>query len=107
MAGFANPAAFARYDMPIISARSIDTRVKIWDGETVVLGGLIQETTTIVHDRVPILADIPLIGWLFENKGEDRQKQNLLIFVSARLVNNAGLPIRENNIRGLPDFKRL
>jgi len=61
----------------------------------------------MVNDRVPILADIPLVGWLFENKGENRQKQNLLIFVSARLVNNAGLPIRENNIRGLPDFKRL
>jgi general secretion pathway protein D len=102
-----NPVAIARYDVPIISTRSIDTRVKVWDGETVVLGGLIQETVTSVNDRVPILADIPFIGRFFENKGENRQKQNLLIFVSARLVNNAGLPIRENNIRGLPDFKRL
>ena len=100
-------AATARYDMPILSARSIDTRVKIWDGETVVLGGLVQETAVSVNDRVPILADLPLVGWLFENKGESRTKRNLLIFVSARLVNNAGLPIRENNIRGLPDFKRL
>ena len=99
--------ATARYDMPILSARSIDTRVKIWDGETVVLGGLLQETATEVHDRLPILSDIPLVGWLFENKGEHRAKRNLLIFVSARLVNNAGLPVRENNIRGLPDFKRL
>jgi type II secretory pathway component GspD/PulD (secretin)/tetratricopeptide (TPR) repeat protein len=107
VADFGNPAAVSRYDMPIISSRSIDTRVKVWDGETVVLGGLIQETVTMVNDRVPILADIPLVGWLFENKGENRQKQNLLIFVSARLVNNAGLPIRENDIRGLPDFKRL
>ena len=107
VAGFGIPTALTRYDMPIISSRSIDTRVKVWDGETVVLGGLIQETVTMVNDRVPILADIPLVGWLFENKGENRQKQNLLIFVSARLVNNAGLPIRENDIRGLPDFKRL
>lgn len=99
--------ATARYDMPILSARSIDTRVKIWDGETVVLGGLLQETVTSVDDRVPILSDIPLIGFLFKNEGANHAKRNLLIFVSARLVNNAGLPIRENNIRGLPDFKRL
>ena len=99
--------ATARYDMPILSARSIDTRVKIWDGETVVLGGLLQEKVTTVEDKIPILGDIPLIGFLFKNEGENHAKRNLLIFVSARLVNNAGLPIRENNIRGLPDFKRL
>jgi len=99
--------ATARYDMPVLSARSIDTRVKIWDGETVVLGGLLQEKVTSVEDKIPLLGDLPLIGFLFKNEGENHQKRNLLIFVSARLVNNAGLPIRENNIRGLPDFKRL
>ena len=93
--------------MPILSSRSIDTRVKIWDGETVILGGLTQETVITVDDKIPGLGDIPLLGFLFKNEGESHAKQNLLIFVSARLVNNAGLPIRENNIRGLPDFKRL
>ena len=97
----------ARFDMPILSSRSIDTRIKMWDGESVVIGGLLKEKVISWNDNVPYLSDIPLLGELFKNEGDARIKQNLLIFVSARLVNNAGLPIRENNIRGLPDFKRL
>jgi len=97
----------ARYDMPILSRRSVDTRVKIWDGETIVLGGLIRESVVAIDDRIPFLSDIPLLGRLFRNEGEHRQKTNLLIFVSARLVDNAGLPLRQSEVRGLPDFKRL
>jgi len=97
----------ARYDMPIISTRSIDSRVKLWDGETVLLGGLIKERVIAVNDRIPFLSDIPLVGRLFQNKGEMHEKTNLLIFISARLVNTAGMPLRESEVRGLPDFKRL
>ena len=97
----------ARYDMPILSSRSVDTRIKMWDGESVVIGGLLKERVVAWKDNVPFLSDVPFLGELFKNEGDGRIKQNLLIFVTARLVNNAGLPIRENNIRGLPDFKRL
>ncbi|NQZ57830.1 MAG: hypothetical protein HRT88_10260 [Lentisphaeraceae bacterium] len=95
------------FDTPIIGTRSIETSVKIWDGETILVGGLTQEKVISVNDRVPYLADLPLIGGLFRNKGEQRVKNNILIFVSARLIDNAGLPLRENEVRGLPDFKRL
>ncbi|MCH2205117.1 MAG: hypothetical protein MK132_04500 [Lentisphaerales bacterium] len=105
--GGADITALSRYDMPILSSRSIDTRIKMWDGESVVIGGLLKEKVVAWKDNVPYLSDVPLIGELFKNEGDGRVKQNLLIFVTARLVNNAGLPIRENNIRGLPDFKRL
>ena len=97
----------SRFDMPILSSRSVDTRIKMWDGESVIIGGLLKEKAISWKDNVPYLSDVPLIGELFKNEGDGRIKQNLLIFVTARLVNNAGLPIRENNIRGLPDFKRL
>lgn len=97
----------SRFDMPILSTRTVDTRIKMWDGESVVIGGLLKEKVISWNDSVPYLSDIPLLGAMFRNEGDARIKQNLLIFVSARLVNNAGLPIRENNIRGLPDFKRL
>ncbi|NQZ58191.1 MAG: hypothetical protein HRT88_12095, partial [Lentisphaeraceae bacterium] len=97
----------SRYDMPVISTRSVETRVKIWDGESVVIGGLMKEQVVTVNDRIPYLADLPLIGGLFENKGERREKNSLMIFVTARLIDRAGLPLRANDVRGLPDFKRL
>ena len=91
--------------MPILSERSVRTKVVIWDGETVVLGGLIQERLEKYEDRIPLLGDIPFLGRLFTNKGEKSTKVNLLIFVNARLVNPAGIPIRINDLRGLPDFR--
>ena len=95
------------YQMPILSARTLETRVTIWDGETIMLGGLIREKVTAVDDKVPYLSDIPFVGRLFRNKGQQSEKQNLLVFVSARLIDPAGLPKKPNNNKGLPDFKRL
>ena len=91
---------------PIISRRQIRTKVIVWDGETVVLGGMITENITQTDDSVPFLSKLPVFGRLFETKGEVSDKRNLLIFVTARLVNPAGLPVRTADIRGLPDFRR-
>lgn len=91
---------------PIMSERSVATKVIIWDGETVVLGGMIGERITSWDDKVPLLGDIPLLGRLFKSTGEQTEKTNLIIFVTARLVNPAGLPVRANEVRGLPDFRR-
>jgi len=96
----------AKAEMPIIEARTVETKVIIWDGETVVLGGLIKEQLQSYKDKIPLLGDIPLLGRLFTNTGEQSIKKNLLIFVTARLVNPAGVPIRTNDVRGLPDFRR-
>ena len=95
------------YQMPILSARTLETRVTIWDGETIMLGGLIREKVIAVDDKVPYLSDIPFVGRLFRNKGQQSEKQNLLVFVSARLIDPAGLPKKPNGNKGLPDFKRL
>lgn len=95
------------YEMPILTARTIETRVTVWDGESIMLGGLIQERVTAVDDKVPYVSDLPLIGRLFRNKGQQNIKRNLLIFVTARLIDKAGLPKKAGNTRGLPDFKRI
>jgi len=79
---------------PIFSVRDISTRVTIWDGATLVMGGLTREEVKQVKDKVPILGDIPLLGRLFQSKGETAQKRNLLIFVTANLVDAAGAPTR-------------
>ncbi|NDV62715.1 hypothetical protein G0Q06_09660 [Puniceicoccales bacterium CK1056] len=77
---------------PVFSIRKIQTEVTIWDGATVVMGGLTREQSVRINDRVPILGDIPLIGRLFRSEGESTQKRNLLIFVTANLVSPGGSP---------------
>lgn len=79
---------------PIFSVRDIATRVTIWDGATLIMGGLTREEVKQVKDKVPVLGDIPVLGRLFRSKAESTQKRNLLIFVTARLVNPAGAPRR-------------
>ena len=96
-----------RNSMPILEVRSLETKVKVWDGETVMLGGLIKETVTKVDDGIPYLRSIPLLGRLFENKGESHRKTNLMVFVSPRLVTPGGSAVRPTNLKGIPDFNRL
>ena len=81
---------------PIFSTREITTEVTVFDGATVVMGGLTRDEVRTVNDRVPILGDIPGVGRLFRSEGETRQKRNLLIFVTANLVSPGGSPARQN-----------
>ena len=78
---------------PLFSTRDLITSVVIWDGQTVVLGGLITEQLQKIDDKVPFLGDIPMVGRLFRTKTTVRNKRNLLIFVTARLIDPAGNPI--------------
>ncbi len=81
---------------PIFSVRDISTKVTIWDGATLVMGGLTREEVKKVNDKVPFFGDIPLVGRLFRSKGESAQKRNLLIFVTANLVSPGGSPKKQN-----------
>ncbi|MFM8334580.1 MAG: type II secretion system protein GspD [Opitutaceae bacterium] len=81
---------------PIFSVRDISTKVTIWDGATLVMGGLTREEVKKVNDKVPFFGDIPLLGRLFRSKGESAQKRNLLIFVTANLVSPGGSPKKQN-----------
>ncbi|HWA24703.1 MAG TPA: hypothetical protein VG734_03435 [Lacunisphaera sp.] len=75
---------------PIFAVREVATRVTLWDGATLVMGGLTREDVKKVNDKVPVLGSLPIIGRLFRSKGESTQKRNLLIFVTARLVDADG-----------------
>lgn len=81
---------------PIFAVREVSTKVTIWDGATLVMGGLTREEIKTVNDKVPILGDIPLLGRLFRSKGESSQKRNLLIFVTANLVSPGGSPKKQS-----------
>jgi general secretion pathway protein D len=80
---------------PIFSVRRVRTEVTVWDGATVVMGGLTREEVKSVEDKVPILGDVPLLGRFFRSKGETTQKRNLLIFVTANLISPGGSPARQ------------
>lgn len=88
-----------KIQQPLFSTRSLATSVVIWDGQTVVLGGLIRENIQKVDDKVPFLGDLPIVGRLFRSKSTSRAKENLLIFVTARLIDPAGNPIHKENTR--------
>ena len=68
----------------------------------VVMGGLIREELTTIKDKVPILGDIPVLGRLFRSEGQYSRKKNLLIFVTARLVDPAGRPIHREGTMAMP-----
>ena len=80
---------------PVFSVREVKTTVTVFDGATVVMGGLTREEVRTINDSVPILSDIPWIGRLFRSKGESRQKRNLLIFVTANRISPGGSVGRE------------
>lgn len=80
---------------PFFSTRTVTSKLVVWDGETVVLGGLIKERLTDMNDKIPVLGDIPLLGKLFQSKGTYSLKQNLMIFVTARIVDSSGRPIHK------------
>src|SRR5207249_4010537 len=82
-------------NQPIFSTRKVTTSVSVWDGQTVVLGGLMREDVQKVEDRTPFLGDIPVVGRLFRTNVDQHIKRNLIIFVTARLVNPAGQPVNQ------------
>jgi general secretion pathway protein D len=86
-----------RIEMPVFSKRSVNTSLTIYDGYTVAVGGLMREDVQTVEDKVPILGDIPLIGRLFQSEGENRIKSNLIIFVTAQIIDATGAPLRGNS----------
>ena len=81
--------------MPIFSVRKVNTSVTIFDGATVIIGGLTREEVKTVNDKIPVLGNIPLLGRLFQSSAESYSKRNLLIFVSASIVSRGGSPVRE------------
>ena len=89
-------------NQPIFSTRKVSTNVTVFDGATVVLGGLIREDVQKIEDKTPILGDIPLIGRLFRSNVDQHIKRNLVIFVTARLVNPEGAPITSDEEKEEP-----
>lgn len=83
-------------NQPIFTVRKVNTKVTIWDGSTVALGGLIREDVQKVQDKVPVLGDVPLVGRLFRSDVDQKIKKNLIIFVTAKMMDAEGKPVRSD-----------
>lgn len=70
------------------NTRKLKTLLTIADGDTAVLGGLIQQDTSDRETKIPLLGDIPLIGWLFKGINKKKERKNIMVFVTPRIIKN-------------------
>ena len=91
---------------PVINSRSADTVVVVPDGQTVIIGGLMENNETSSDSKIPILGDLPLIGYLFKRQVKSVTKSELIIFLTPHIVNRpmelAGLSAKERANANLP-----
>lgn len=76
--------------LPRFRVRQVATSAIVWDGQTVVLGGLIAENVRKGREKVPVLGDLPFLGRLFRTEMADSTKKNLMIFVTPTIIDPAG-----------------
>jgi len=76
--------------LPQFRLRQVVTSCIVWDGQTVVLGGLISENVSKIKDKVPILGDLPIAGRFFRSEASMSSKKNLLIFVTPTIIDPSG-----------------
>jgi len=93
-------------DRPATLKRTIETNVIVHDQHTIVIGGLIDDSMSNVEYRVPCLGDIPLLGWLFKGMSDAREKSNLFVFLTPRVIKSfdeaeAVVQDKRDNVRRL------
>ncbi len=85
--------------LPEKTTRSAETTVRVRDGQTLIIGGLKQDESREVHSRIPLLADLPIVGELFKSRDIERTTVDLTIFVTARLLSQTGhLPEEQESL---------
>ena len=87
----------APMEQPFFHVRSVVSKVSVYPGATIVMGGLITEQRKAMDDKVPFLGDLPFVGRLFRSHAEQTTKRNLLIFVTTRLVDTQGRELRSRD----------
>jgi type II secretory pathway component GspD/PulD (secretin) len=75
--------------VPVFDYRRIDSQVVIPNGNTLVMGGLVQDSPTATYSKVPFLGDVPGLGWAFHSESKSMQKDNLIIFMTPTIVKDA------------------
>jgi general secretion pathway protein D len=74
------------FQAPIITKREIETNVRVRDGETVVIGGLLQTTDEERRTKVPLLGDVPFLGEAFKSRKRVHSRTELLVLLTPRVI---------------------
>lgn len=85
-AGSGGGSGVALFDVPVFNTRTIETTVMIPSGNTLVMGGLMEDNINDMSTKVPVLGDIPGLGYLFRKDDKDRKKSNLTVFITPTIV---------------------
>jgi len=93
--------AGATVTSPIIDTRTLDSNVLIKSSDTLAIGGLLQDEVTKARNKVPVLGDIPLISYLFQERLNARTKRNLLVFVTPTIIDQQYGTGLEDQVSGL------
>lgn len=86
---------------PIIDTRSLVSNVLIKSGDTLAIGGLLQDEVGKINTKVPVLGDIPLLGYMFQSRDNTRNKRNLLVFVTPTIIGSGYGTGLEDQVDGL------
>ena len=90
------------YTVPVIDKRSASTKVVVKNGQTLIIGGLIKEKSTKGETKVPLLGDMPFLGYLFKSKKDTVDKTELLIFISPTIITpDVSVRMQKNKQLGL------
>ncbi|MHC4397471.1 MAG: type II secretion system protein GspD [Planctomycetota bacterium] len=84
--------------VPTVDARRADTKAMIKDGQTIAIGGLRKREITKNISRVPVLSDMPLVGALFTSESESKVVNELIVFITTKIINEPTLSEREQNL---------
>ena len=90
---------------PTTTKRALETITVAHDGQTIVVGGLLRDNITVSESKIPLLGDIPFLGWLFRSKSTLVEKLNLLVFLTPHIIEEKD--IREVNARKAQEMERL
>ena len=76
-------------NIPSIDTKKVVTQVLVDNGDTIVLGGIFEQTTRTTVDKIPFMGDLPVVGVLFRRTIKQDDKTELLIFVTPKIVKDA------------------
>ncbi len=91
--------------MPEISKRELITKLKCFDGHSLMVGGMVIDKQVSMEDRYPILGDLPILGRFFTKTSDSSARSNLMISVSPRIIYHDGTPVYPRPSNGVPDFR--
>ena len=77
---------YGREGLPLVDRRMVNTRVRVKDGQTIVIGGLTQENVRQVQNKIPLLGSIPILGYLFSHTKYEKDKTEIMVFVTPQIM---------------------